>query len=211
MIAQAKTVSVSARRHWAFQGPLADRYGIKLGLAGLLALFCGEVLRLEHPNWAVLTALAMMNSHYVGSITLKAILRVVGTIVGALLGIWLVGDYTSTPVIFLAVLFFVVAFCSYKFGQFPASQVPYAYFLVGLTMISVATYGVTAPAQVWQIGLNRTLEILVGALSSLLLTTVSGRATRARSFSKLGAPRSRRQANSSRWIRSPTCTGPKRR
>jgi uncharacterized membrane protein YccC len=175
MIAEAKTVSVSARRHWAFQSPLADlrvRYGIKIGLACCLALFCGEVLRLEHPNWAVLTALAMMNSHYVGSITLKAILRVVGTIVGALLGVWLVGDYTSTPVIFLTVVFSVVAFCSYKFGQFPASQVPYAYFLVGLTMVSVATYGVTAPDQVWQIGLNRALEILVGAISSLLLTTV---------------------------------------
>ena len=159
----------------ATQRPLVDlrvRYGIKLSLAGLLALFCGEVLRLEHPNWAVLTTLAMMNSHYVGSITLKAILRVVGTIVGALLGIWLVGDYTSTPVIFLTVVFFVVAFCSYKFGQFPASQVPYAYFLVGLTMISVATYGVDAPAQVWQTGLNRTLEILVGVISSLLVTTL---------------------------------------
>jgi uncharacterized membrane protein YccC len=96
----------------------------------------------------------------------------VGTIGGALLGIWLVGDYTSTPVIFLAVVFFVVAFTSYKFGQFPASQSPYGYFLVGLTTISVATYGVDAPDQVGQTGLNRTLEILVGAMSSLLVTTV---------------------------------------
>ena len=50
------------------------RYGIKLGLAGLLTLYVTQVLRLEHPNWAVLTVLAMMNSHHVGSITLKAIL-----------------------------------------------------------------------------------------------------------------------------------------
>ncbi|MGA8655146.1 MAG: FUSC family protein [Chthoniobacterales bacterium] len=175
MMAQAKAVAVSGTWRWPLQDALTDlrvRYGIKLGLASLLTLYLTQVLRLEHPNWAVLTVLVMMNSHYVGSVTLKAILRVVGTIGGALLGIWLVGDYTSTPVIFLTVLFFVVAFCSYKFGQFPASQVPYAYFLVALTMVSVATYGVDAPAQVWQTGLNRTLEILVGATSSLLVTTV---------------------------------------
>jgi uncharacterized membrane protein YccC len=175
MVTQTEVVPVAQRWHWPLQDALGDlrvRYGIKVGLAGLLALYCAELLRLEHPNWAVLTVLAMMNSHYVGSITLKAILRVVGTIGGALLGIWLVGDYTSTPAIFLPVVFFVVACAGYKFGQFPASQVPYAYFLVGLTMISVATYGVTDPADVWQIGLNRALEILVGAISSLLVTTV---------------------------------------
>ena len=175
MTTRAEAVPVPAKMRWPLQGVFADlrvRYGIKLGLACCLALFCGEVLRLEHPNWAVLTALVMMNSHYVGSTAVKSIFRVVGTIGGALLGIWLVGDYTSTPVIFLVVVFFVVAFTSYKFGQFPASQSPYGYFLVGLTTISVATYGVDAPDQVWQTGLNRTLEILVGAMSSLLVTTV---------------------------------------
>jgi hypothetical protein len=40
---------------------------------------------------------ALMGAQYVGSITVKAIMRLVGTIGGALLGIWLVGDYASTP------------------------------------------------------------------------------------------------------------------
>jgi uncharacterized membrane protein YccC len=135
-------------------------------------LYCALLVRLEHPTWAVLTALVMMGSHYVGSIAVKAIMRVVGTIGGALVGIWLVGDYVSTPAIFLPTFFLVVTFAGYKFGQFPASQVPYAYFLVGLTTLSVVTYGVTDPAGVWQIGLNRTLEIMDGAMSSLLVTTL---------------------------------------
>jgi uncharacterized membrane protein YccC len=175
MTTRAEAVPVLTKWRWPLQGVLADlrvRYGIKLGLACCLALYCGEILRLEHPNWAVLTALVMMNSHYVGSIAVKSIYRVVGTIGGALLGIWLVGDYASTPVIFLAGVFSFVAFTSYKFGQFPVSQSPYGYFLVGLTMISVATYGVDAPGQVWQTSLNRCLEILAGAISSLLVTTL---------------------------------------
>ena len=175
MTGKSATLPVAQKWHWPLLGALGDlriRYGIKLGLAALLALYCALLLRLEHPNWAVLTALVMMGSHYVGSITVKAIMRVVGTIGGALMGIWLAGDYTSTPAIFLPVFFLVLTFAGYKFGQFPASQVPYAYFLVGLTTLSVVTYGVTDPANVWQIGLNRTLEILDGAISALIVTTL---------------------------------------
>jgi p-hydroxybenzoic acid efflux pump subunit AaeB len=148
------------------------RYGIKLSLAALLSLYVALVLRLEHPNWAVLTALVMMNSHYVGSTSLKAILRCVGTIAGAFLGVWLVGSYTSSPVLFLLFIFIILGIAVYKFGQYPGSQAPYAYYLVGLTTLSVATYGIQDPSDVWRTGLNRALEILVGSLSSLVVTSI---------------------------------------
>src|ERR1700730_16437897 len=151
---------------------LRVRYGIKLSLAAILSLYVALVLRLEHPNWAVLTALVMMNSHYVGSTSLKAILRCVGTIVGALLGIWLVGTYTSSPVLFLIFIFIVLGIAVYKFGQYPGSLAPYAYYLVGLTTLSVATYGIQDPSDVWKTGLNRALEILVGSLISLVVTSI---------------------------------------
>ena len=65
-----------------------------------------------------------------------------------------------------------MAFASYKFGQVGARQVPYAYYLLGFTTLTIATDGVTDPAQAWQIGLDRTEEILVGIMSSLLVTSV---------------------------------------
>jgi len=151
---------------------LRVRYGIKLSLASLLSLYLALVLRLEHPNWAILTALVMMNSHYVGSTVVKATLRCVGTVAGAFIGIWLVGDYTSTPVLFLLFFFIILGIAVYKFGQYPGSQAPYAYYLTGLTTLTVATYGIQDPYDVWMIGLNRALEILVGSLSSLLVTSI---------------------------------------
>src|SRR5215831_10968472 len=151
---------------------LRVRYGIKLSLASLLSLYGALVLRLEHPNWAVLTALVMMNSHFVGSTSHKAMLRCVGTIAGGFTGVWLVGDYTSSPVRFLLFFFIILGIAVYKFGQYPASQAPYAYYLVGLTTLTVATYGVQDPYDAWKIGLNRALEILVGSLSSLLVTSI---------------------------------------
>src|ERR1700757_221464 len=151
---------------------LRVRYGMKMGVAGLLALFCTQVLRLPHDNWAILTVVVLMSAQFVGSIAFKAIMRVIGTIAGAFVGVWLVGDYTSTPAIFLPVLFLVMAFASYKFGQLGARQVPYAYYLLGFTTLTIATNGVTDPAQAWQIGLERTEEILVGIMSSLLVMSI---------------------------------------
>jgi hypothetical protein len=84
----------------------------------------------------------------------------------------LVGDYASTPAIFLPVLFLVIALASYKCGQVGARQVPYAYYLLGLTTLTVATDGVTDPGQALQIALDRSEEILVGLMSSLLVTSV---------------------------------------
>jgi uncharacterized membrane protein YccC len=171
----SRVISIAQRWIWPRQdlfGDLRVQYGFKMGLAGLLALFGTQVLRLPHDNWATLTVLVLMGARYVGSITVKAIMRVIGTIAGGLLGVWLVGNYTSTPAIFLPVLFLVIAFASYKFGQFGVRQVPYAYFLLGLTTLTIATNGVTDPAHAWQIGLDRTEEILVGIMSSLLVTTL---------------------------------------
>src|ERR1700736_5927173 len=175
MVARTEAVPVVTKWHWTPQDPFGDlrvRYGIKMGLAGLLALFCTQVLRLPHDNWAILTVLVLMSGQFVGSITVKAIMRVTGTIAGALVGIWLVGDYTSTPAIFLPVFFFVMAFAGYKYGQVGARQFPYAYFLLGLTTLTIATVGVTDPARAWQIGLDRTEEILLGVISSLLVTSL---------------------------------------
>jgi uncharacterized membrane protein YccC len=151
---------------------LRVRYGIKLSLAAVLSLYVALVIRLEHPNWAVLTALVMMNSQYVGSTSLKAILRCVGTIAGAFLGVWLVGSYTERPILFLLFIFIILGVAVYKFGQYPSSQVPYAYYLVGVTTLTVATYGIQDPSDVWRIGINRALEILVGSFSALLVTSI---------------------------------------
>ena len=86
----------SRRWHWPLEELFRDlrvRYGIKMGLAGILALYVTQAIRLPYDNWAILSVLVMMSSQYVGSIAVKAILRVIGTIGGAVIGVWLVGQY----------------------------------------------------------------------------------------------------------------------
>jgi uncharacterized membrane protein YccC len=175
MIARTEAGRISAKFEWPLESLFRDlrvRYGLKMGLASLAALYAALVLRLEHPNWSVLTVLVMMSSQHVGAISVKVIMRVLGTLVGALLGVWLVGTYDTSPVLLLTGMFVIVGLATYKFGQYPASQTPYAYYLIGLTLIAVSTYGVPAPDEIWQTGLNRTLETLIGALTALIVTTV---------------------------------------
>jgi hypothetical protein len=76
MIARSEASGDSAKFEWPLEGLFRDlrvRYGIKMALAGMLGLFGALVLRLEHPNWSVLTVVVMMNSQHVGAISIKVI------------------------------------------------------------------------------------------------------------------------------------------
>jgi len=168
-------LSFALKLNWARHDLFGDfrvRHGIKLGLAGLLALFCTQILRLPSDNWAILTLLVLMNGQYVGAFALKSVMRFIGTIAGAVVGVWLASDYTNTPVVFLPIFFFVMAFAGYKFGQVGARHGPYAHFLLGLTTLAIVTDGVTEPGQAWYTGLVRTEEIFVGIICSLFVSTL---------------------------------------
>jgi uncharacterized membrane protein YccC len=75
-------------------------FGIKLGLAGMLALYISRLIRLDHANWAIFTVLVLAPAQYVGAIAQRSIARVVGTIIGGFVGIWLVGNYEQDRVFF---------------------------------------------------------------------------------------------------------------
>ncbi len=84
---ETRALSITRGWPWAGQalfGDLRVRYGIKMGLAGVLALFCTQLLRLPNDNWAILTVLVLMSAQFVGAVAFKALMRVTGTIAGAL-------------------------------------------------------------------------------------------------------------------------------
>ena len=61
---------VSGKIEWPALGLFSDlrvRYGIKLGLAAVIALYWALLLRLEHLNWSVLAVLILMTSQHVGA------------------------------------------------------------------------------------------------------------------------------------------------
>jgi uncharacterized membrane protein YccC len=144
-------------------------FGIKLGLAGLLAVYISQLIRLGHANWALFTVLVLAPAQYVGAIAQRSTARVVGTIIGGFSGVWLLGNYERDRLLFLGFAFVYIWICMYMYG---GTIFPYAFFLCANTLVRVSASGMTDPTDAWHVGLARTLEILTGVVSVILVSNL---------------------------------------
>jgi uncharacterized membrane protein YccC len=142
-------------------------FGIKLGLAGLLSVYLSQLLRLGHANWALITVLVLAPSQYVGAIAQRSVARVVGTLIGGFVGVWLVGNYEQDRLFFLLFTFGYLWLCMYMYG---GTFFPYAFFLCANALITVSASGIFDPVDAWSVGIARTLEILTGVVSIVLVS-----------------------------------------
>ena len=142
-------------------------FGIKLGLAGLLSVYLSQLIRLGHANWALITVLVLAPAQYVGAIAQRSIARVVGTLIGGFVGVWLVGNYEQDRFFFLWFTFGYLWLCMYMYG---GTFFPYAFFLCANTLITVSASGIFDPIHAWSVGIARTLEILTGVVSIVLVS-----------------------------------------
>jgi uncharacterized membrane protein YccC len=142
-------------------------FGIKLGLAGLLSVYLSQLIRLGHANWALLTVLVLAPAQYVGAIAQRSVARVVGTIVGGFVGVWLVGNYEQDRWFFLVFTFGYLWLCMYMYG---GTFFPYSFFLCANALVTVSASGIFDPIDAWNVGIARTLEILTGVVSIIVVS-----------------------------------------
>lgn len=142
-------------------------FGIKLGLAGLLSVYLSQLIRLGHANWALFTVLVLAPAQYVGAIAQRSVARVIGTIIGGFVGVWLVGNYQQDRLFFLLFAFGYLWLCMYMYG---GTFFPYSFFLCANTLITVSASGIFNPIDAWSVGIARTLEILTGVVSIMVVS-----------------------------------------
>src|SRR6516162_9615879 len=142
-------------------------FGIKLGLAGLLSVYLSQLIRLGHAKWALLTVLVLAPAQYVGAIGPRSVARVIGTMIGGFVGVWLVGNYEQDRLFFLLFTFGFVWLCMYMYG---GTFLPYSFFLLANTLITVSSSGIFHPLDAWNAGIARTLEILTGVVSIIIVS-----------------------------------------
>lgn len=147
----------------------ANQFAIKLALAGCLALYLSQVLALKQPVWSLVTVIMLMLPMYVGAVAEKSVFRALGTVVGGLLAVFLVGNFTSSGPTFLLLTGGIVMVCVYFNG---GTRAPYAFFLTALTLMVVVSRTIQEPSSVWEVALYRVEEILLGIFCSLLVTAV---------------------------------------
>ena len=154
-------------RRWFENVPLQQ--GLKMAIAGMLAFYVALWQGLRNPQWCIFTVVVLTIAQYVGAIAEKSLLRVIGTVVGALLGIWLVGNHGSEPLFMMGGCFLIAACGTMMFG---GNWYPYAFFLTVLTMIVVVNNTMKNPSAAWDTGVARTEEICVGIVASMIVTGV---------------------------------------
>lgn len=156
------------QRIWSGFQPRAAALGLQMALAGMTAFYFAQVLRLQYPSWSVFTVIVLLLARYVGAIEEKAVLRLIGTILGGVLGYLATGAWQQSPLLYLATTFLVVAISVAFFGQ---SRAPYAFLLTGLTFIVVASNGMAHPSDSWAYALARIEEVLLGVVVSIVVQT----------------------------------------
>jgi p-hydroxybenzoic acid efflux pump subunit AaeB len=154
-------------RRWFENVPVQQ--GLKMAIAGMLAFYVSLWQGLPNPQWCIFTVVVLTLAQYVGAIAEKSLLRVIGTVVGAFLGIWLVGNHGSEPLFMMGGCFLIAACGTMMFG---GNWYPYAFFLTVLTLVVVVNDTMKNPSAAWDTGLARTEEICVGIVASMIVTGV---------------------------------------
>lgn len=145
------------------------RLGIKVALSGVLALYVALWMRLDHPTWAIFTVLVVSLPQFVGAVAEKATLRVIGTTIGGLFGVYLIGNFVDSPAILFPVSFVWIAFCS---AMFFGGFYPYAFLLAALTFVVVFSDAMLEPNSAWQVSKARILEIIVGNIAVVIVSSI---------------------------------------
>jgi uncharacterized membrane protein YccC len=148
--------------------PRAAALGLQMALAGMTAFFFAQVLRLQYPSWSVFTVIVLLLARYVGAVEEKALLRLIGTILGGVLGYLAAGAWQQSPLLYLGTTFVIVTLSVAFFGQ---SRAPYAFFLTGLTFIVIASNSMDHPDASWAYALARIEEVLLGIVVSMVVQT----------------------------------------
>ena len=157
-----------ARRVWTTLEPRAAALGLQMALAGMAAFFVAQVLRLQYPSWSVFTVIVLLLARYVGAVEEKAVLRLIGTVLGGVLAYLATAAWQQSPLLYLASTFLIVTVSIAFFGQ---SRAPYAFYLTGLTYIVVASNGMAHPDDSWAYALARVEEVLLGVVVSIVVQT----------------------------------------
>jgi uncharacterized membrane protein YccC len=152
---------------WFENVPLQQ--GLKMAIAGILAFYVALWQGLRNPQWCIFTVVVLTAAQYVGAIVEKSLLRAIGTVIGALVGIWLVGNHANEPIFMMGGCFVIAAVGTMMFG---GNLYPYAFYLTVLTMLVVVNSTMKNPSAAWDTGVARTEEICVGIVASMIVTGV---------------------------------------
>ncbi len=145
-------------------------FSVKTMAAALLALLISLWIALPNPYWSLATVYIASNP-LSGATRSKAIFRVMGTLLGASAAIVMVPNLSNAPVLLVIALASWSAVCLYLalLDRTPRS---YIFMLAGYTAALIGFPTVNVPNTIFDVGLARTEEIIVGILCAAVVSSI---------------------------------------
>ncbi|HEX7854561.1 MAG TPA: FUSC family protein [Sphingobium sp.] len=145
----------------------AALFSLKCFAAAMLALFVAFSIGLERPYWAFLTSYIVAQP-LAGAVISKALFRVVGTFVGAVVAIAMVPPLVNAPELLSLAFASWLALCVFVslLDRTPRS---YMFVLAGYSACIIGLPSVDTPDQIFTIATLRVQEISIGILCGSLV------------------------------------------
>lgn len=143
---------------------IENKAALRTAIAALTAVLISFKLHLETPYWSGMSVVVVSNL-YTGSIIDKATLRIIGTLVGAVLGFYITGLVANSLMLYLLSCFLIVAIGTYYYSF---SINGYAYLLGALCAFIIISQLAFTPQNAFFVAIWRPVEIAIGVVVSAL-------------------------------------------
>ncbi|MFT0137940.1 FUSC family protein [Alcanivoracaceae bacterium MT1] len=144
----------SGRKEWQF--------ALRTFAAGMLALYLALLLGLDQPQWALMTVYIVAQP-LGGMVIAKGLSRLVGTVLGAVMALLLVGGFAQQPLLFFIAIGAWLALCTYLANLLRNFR-SYAFVLSGYTALIIGLPALSQPDQMFTVAVARVTEIGLGIL-----------------------------------------------
>ncbi len=158
-------------------------FALRTTSAGLIALLVAYALKLEHPQWAMMTVFIVAQP-VAGMVLAKGFYRLIGTVVGAAAAIGFTFAFGGNPWLFVTVLSLWIGLCTLV-SSLLRNPEAYGAALAGYTAMIVGLPAFGQPHLITDLAVARCLEIILGIVcaavtSRLILPRLAGSAIKAR-------------------------------
>ncbi|QRZ14506.1 FUSC family protein (plasmid) [Paracoccus methylovorus] len=141
-------------------------FATRTALACCLAVVVAWAMGLEHPQWSGMSVWAASQTLR-GQLLEKGFFRFAGTLIGTVVGVFLVLGMQLHPAIMVAGLAFWVGLCTWA-GNLQRGLIAYGTVLAGYSASMVALLDTAHPDQVLHLGADRLATVLTGVLVATL-------------------------------------------
>lgn len=150
-----------------FHDGQAVLFSVKCFVAAMLAYYIALRIGLSRPYWAVTTSYIVAQP-FAGAVLSKALFRLIGTVVGAMVAVLLVPTFVNEPTVLIAALALWLSLCVY-ISLFDRTPRAYVFLLAGYTASIIGIPSVEAPGAIFTTAILRVQEIVIGIVAASLI------------------------------------------